>query len=289
MVRRYQLNNRKPVFIIKANGEKVLFNPHKVIVTCKRAGANRKLAKKVSEEVSSKIYEGMTTKEVYRLVLALLAKFETGGVTSHRYRLKEAIMKLGPSGFFFENYVGRILKDQGYQIQNIRKTMQGRCVKHELDIIIYQPDFKKKLFVECKYHNFPGIFTGLKESLYTHARFLDLKDLFDGEMLVCNTRISKEVITYASCIGQQVISWRYPPNKSLETMIQDTGSYPITILPLSKNELYIISKNNIMIAKDLLTIDKNQLSAKTGISLERIKKIQEITFQIVNRFKSDYT
>jgi hypothetical protein len=44
-----------------------------------------------------------------------------------------------------------------------------------------------------------------------------------------------------------------------------------------------------MIAKDLLTIDKNQLSAKTGISLERIKKIQEITFQIVNRFKSDYT
>jgi len=108
-------------------------------------------------------------------------------------------------------------------------------------------------------------------------------------MLVCNTRISKEVITYASCIGQQVVSWRYPPNKSLETMIQESGLYPITILPLTKNELYVISKNNIMIAKDLLAMDKNQLSAKTGISLERIKKIQEITFQIINRFKSDYT
>jgi len=283
------LNNRKPVFIIKANGEKVPFNPHKVIVTCKRAGANRKLAKRVSEEVSLKIHDGMSTKEVYRLVLALLAQFETGGATSHRYRLKEAIMKLGPSGFVFENYVGRILKDQGYQIKNIRKIMQGRCVKHELDITVYHPDSKKKIFVECKYHNFPGVFTGLKESLYTHARFLDLKDLFDGEMLVCNTRISKEVITYASCIGQQVVSWRYPPNKSLETMIQESGLYPITILPLTKNELYVISKNNIMIAKDLLAMDKNQLSSKTGISLERIKKIQEITFQIINRFKSDYT
>ena len=285
-VKRYQLNNRKTVFIIKANGEKVPFNPHKVIVTCIRAGANRKLARRVSDEVSSKIHDGMSTREVYRLVLALLSQFETGGATSHRYRLKEAIMKLGPAGFFFENYVSRILEDQGYQIQNIRKILQGRCVKHELDIVVYRPDSKEKSFVECKYHNYPGVFTGLKESLYTHARFLDLKDLFDGEMLVCNTRVSKEVITYATCIGQQVVSWRYPPNKSLETMIQDRGLYPLTILPLTKNEMFSISKNNIMVAKDLLLIDKNQLSTKTGISLERIKKIQEITNQIISRFTS---
>ena len=283
------MNNRKTVFIIKANGEKVPFNPHKVIVTCKRAGANRKLAKRISEEVSSKIHDGMRTREVYRLVIGLLSQFETGGATSHRYRLKEAIMKLGPAGFFFENYVSRILEDQGYQINSIRKTMQGRCVKHELDIVVYHPEFKQKSFVECKYHNYLGVVTGLKESLYTHARFLDLKDLFDGEMLVCNTRVSREVITYASCVGQHVVSWRYPPNKSLEKMIQDKGLYPITILPLTKNELFSISKNNIMVAKDLLSIDKNQLSVKTGISLERIKKIQEITIQIIGRFESDKT
>lgn len=265
------------------------FNPHKVIVTCKRAGANRKLAKRISEEVSSKIHDGMRTREVYRLVIGLLSQFETGGATSHRYRLKEAIMKLGPAGFFFENYVSRILEDQGYQINSIRKTMQGRCVKHELDIVVYHPEFKQKSFVECKYHNYLGVVTGLKESLYTHARFLDLKDLFDGEMLVCNTRVSREVITYASCVGQHVVSWRYPPNKSLEKMIQDKGLYPITILPLTKNELFSISKNNIMVAKDLLSIDKNQLSVKTGISLERIKKIQEITIQIIGRFESDKT
>lgn len=283
MVKRYQLNSKKTIFVIKANGRRVPFNPHKIIGTCIRAGANRKLARRISDETSLKIHEGMTTREVYRLVLALLAQFEAGDATSHRYKLKESIMKLGPAGFLFENYVSRILEENGYQIQNIRKTIQGRCVKHELDIIVYQPDSKKKYLVECKYHNYPGIVTGLKESLYAHARFLDLKDVFDGEMLVCNTKVSNEVITYATCIGQSVLSWRYPPNRCLEAMIQSKGLYPLTILPLTKNELFAISRNNIMVAKDLLSIDKNHLSAITGISLDRINKIQDITAQIISK------
>ena len=283
MVKKYQLNNKKIIFIKKANGQSVPFNPYKVIGTCMRAGASKKLARRVSEQVSLKIHDGMSTREVYRLVLSLLTHLETGGATSHRYKLKDAIMKLGPAGFVFENYVSRILEEHGYQIQGIRKTMQGRCVQHELDIIVYSLDSKEKSFVECKYHNYPGVFTGLKESLYTHARFLDLKDIFDGEMLVCNTKVSSEVITYATCIGQQVVSWRYPPDKSLETMIQDKGLYPLTILPLTKNELFAISRNNIMVAKDLLSIDKYHLSAMTGISVDRINKIQDITAQIIGK------
>ena len=283
MVKKYQLNNKKIIFIKKANGQSVPFNPYKVIGTCMRAGASKKLARRVSEQVSLKIHDGMSTREVYRLVLSLLTHLEAGGATSHRYKLKDAIMKLGPAGFVFENYVSRILEEHGYQIQGIRKTMQGRCVQHELDIIVYSLDSKEKSFVECKYHNYPGVFTGLKESLYTHARFLDLKDIFDGEMLVCNTKVSSEVITYATCIGQQVVSWRYPPDKSLETMIQDKGIYPLTILPLTKNELFAISRNNIMVAKDLLSIDKYHLSAMTGISVDRINKIQDITAQIIGK------
>lgn len=279
------MNNKKNIFISKANGKRVPFNPNKVISTCIRAGATRKLAKKVADEIRLQIHDGTSTRKVYHLVLSLLTQFEDGGITSHRYRLKEAIMQLGPAGFIFENYVSRILQDQGYQTQAIRKTVSGRCVDHELDIITYQPNSKKKWFVECKYHNLPGVFTGLKESLYTHARFLDLKDVFDGEMLVCNTRVSKEVITYSTCIGQTVVSWRYPPNKSLETMIQDNGLYPLTILPLNSNELLAISRNNIMVAKDLLLIDKNYLSSKTGIPVERIDKIQEITTLIIGRLR----
>jgi hypothetical protein len=278
------LNNKKRIFVKKANGQMVPFNPRKVIGTCIRAGASKKLARNVSEQVSSKIYDGISTREVYRLVLSLLAHLEAGGSTSYRYKLKDSIMKLGPAGFVFENYVSRILEENGYQIQGIRKTTQGRCVKHEIDIIVYNSESKKKSLVECKYHNYPGVFTGLKESLYTHARFLDLKDILDGEMLVCNTKVSSEVITYATCIGQQVLSWRYPPNKSLERMIQDKGLYPLTILPLTKNELFAISRNNIMVAKDLLSIDKYRLSAMTGISVDRINKFQDITTQITSRF-----
>lgn len=280
------MNNKKNIFITKANGKRVPFNPNKVISTCIRAGATRKLARKVADKVSLQIHDGISTRQVYRQVLSLLTQFDDGGITSHRYRLKEAIMQLGPAGFIFENYVSRILEDHGYQTQAIRKTVSGRCVNHELDIIVYQPDSKKKSFVECKYHNLSGVFTGLKESLYTHARFLDLKDVFDGEMLVCNTRVSKEVITYSTCIGQTVVSWRYPPNKSLETMIQDKGLYPLTILPLSRNELLSISRNNIMVAKDLLLMEKNKLSSETGIPLERVKKIQELTTLITGRLES---
>lgn len=62
---------------------------------------------------------------------------------------------------------------------------------------------------------------GLKESLYTHARFLDLFDKFDGEMLVCNTKVSSDVITYSKCVGQQVLSWKHPTEKGLERMIEE--------------------------------------------------------------------
>jgi hypothetical protein len=67
-------------------------------------------------------------------------------------------------------------------------------------------------------------------------------------------------------------------------MIQDKGLYPLTILPLTKNELFAISRNNIMVAKDLLSIDKYRLSAMTGISVDRINKFQDITTQITSRF-----
>lgn len=280
------MNNKTkhPIYIIKANGQRVPFDQRKVIATCERAGANRKLARDVAQKVQLQIREGMRTREVYRLVLASLSSFKEGWVIRHRYRLKEAIMQLGPSGFPFENYVSKILESHGYQIQSVRTISSGRCVNHELDIVVYLPESKKKYLVECKYHNAPGIFTGLKESLYTHARFLDLSETFDGELLVCNTKVSREVITYAKCIGQNVISWRYPPNIGLENMIQNKGLYPLTILPLSKNELLSLSKNNIMVAKDLLLVGLSQLSSQTGIPPERIRRLQDLITQIMGRF-----
>ncbi|MDE1840663.1 PDDEXK family nuclease [Candidatus Nitrosotalea okcheonensis] len=48
------------------------------------------------------------------------------------------------------------------------------------------------------------------------------------------TKLSDDAITYAKYIGQQIISWRYPPSKGLESMIEEKGLYPVTILGLNR-------------------------------------------------------
>ena len=268
----------KKIIITKANGQKAEFDPNKVISTCIRAGADQVLAQRIAKKVSLLVRYGMTTKEIYKIVLRLLTDNATPAI-KHRYRLKESIMKLGPSGFSFENYVGQILKHYGYKIRSIESKIQGRCVIHEVDLVAESND-EKKWIVECKYHNFPGRYTGLKESLYTHARFLDLADKFDNEILVCNTKVSPEAITYATCIGQKILSWRFPPQMGLERMIEEKKLYPITILGPNKKELELFAKNNMMIAKDLIDIDIYEFAQRTKIPIKRLVMMQRLTNQI---------
>ena len=215
------------------------------------------------------------------MVLDALASEESGQIVKHRYRLKESIMRMGPAGFPFETYVAKILENSGHEIKSLRSKLTGKCVEHEIDIVTHSRTGNKRYMIECKYHNLPGIFTGIKESLYTHARLLDLGSYFDAEMLVTNTKVSSDVITYAACVGQEILSWRYPPDNSLEMLIEKNGLYPLTIMPLSKKEFMALYENNIVVAKDLLSKDPSQLSRNTGISSMRIKKLQDIIKQIL--------
>ena len=268
--------------MIKASGQTVPFDSNKVEATCIRAGASKKLAEQVVKKVQAQLRNGIRTSEIYRMVLNALAATDGDQIIKHRYRLKESIMLMGPSGFAFESYVGKVLESYGYDVEATRSQVKGKCVIHEIDLIAKSNLTNERHMIECKYHNFPGIYTGLKESLYTHARFLDLSGVFDGEMLACNTKVSGEVITYANCVGQKLLCWRYPRDKGLENMIETKGLYPITILDLRVKELAILSQNKIMLAKDLLTVDINQLSRKTNISCSRLQRLQNIVKQIIH-------
>jgi hypothetical protein len=270
----------KRIIVIKANGQKAEFDPNKVISTCIRAGTDSILAKRIARQVHSRTHYGMTTREIYKIVLRLLSENATTAI-KQRYRLKESIMKLGPAGFSFESYIGQILRHYGYKIISTDAKIQGRCIIHEVDLVLESSN-EKKWLVECKYHNFPGRYTGLKESLYTHARFLDLADRFDNEMLVCNTKVSPESVTYATCIGQKLLSWRFPPQMGLERMIEEKKLYPITILGPTKKELEIFSKNRVMIAKDLLDIDIYEFAQKTKLPIKKLISMQRLTNQIIS-------
>ncbi|WP_119571117.1 ATP cone domain-containing protein [Candidatus Nitrosotenuis aquarius] len=270
----------KKIIITKANGQKAEFDPNKVVTTCIRAGADPAIAKQIARQVHSRVRYGMTTKEIYKIVLRFLSENATPAI-KQRYRLKESIMKLGPAGFSFEYYIGQILRHYGYKVLSVGAKIQGRCVIHEVDLSLESSD-EKIWLAECKYHNFPGRYTGLKESLYTHARFLDLADKFDGEMLVCNTKVSPEAITYATCIGQKLLSWRFPPQMGLEKMIEEKKLYPVTILGPNKRELELLSKSNMMIAKDLLDIDIYEFAQKTRLPIKRLVAMQRLTNQIIS-------
>jgi len=274
--------NNKNTYVIKSDGSRTPFDYHKVMRTCVRAGASRKTARMIANRISKQIHPEIRTSEIYKMVLKALSLGEDGQAVRHRYRLKESIMRMGPAGFLFEDYVSRILENTGYKVDSLRLKIDGRCVRHEVDISALHIGDNKRYMVECKYHNMAGIVTGIKDSLYTHARFLDLGPNFDAELLVTNTKVSQDVITYAGCIGQKVISWRFPADGSLERLIESRGLYPLTILPLSKKEIVLLYHNGIEMAKDLLLKNPQQISMNTGIPERRIRNLQDLTRQIIS-------
>lgn len=273
--------SQKP-YIFKANGQRVIFNENKILSTCRRAGANKKTAQQILKKVRSQVYHGIRTEDIYQLVLqAILEQKDQTGL-HHRYQLKDAIMRLGPSGFTFENYVREIIPHYGFDVLSVRSKVQGKCAIHEIDLVAI--DNGKKSIVECKHASTRGSFIGLKVALYTHARFIDISPSFDGEVIVSNAKFSQTAKKYSRCIGQQVFSWRYPPNNSLEKMIERHKLYPVTILNLSSRELERFSASKIMLAKDLIEIDENVLIKQTGLNRKRIQNLSKLARQIILDF-----
>jgi hypothetical protein len=269
------------ICVVKADGRRVPFDLGKVKATCVRAGASEALAEKIARSVLEQSRDGMSTREVYRLVLKALAASTSQPGLKHRYRLKESLMLMGPAGFAFESYVTQLLERHCYRVESIRSKVKGRCIEHEINLAAISPADRALVMVECKYHNLPGTQTGTKESLYTHARFLDVRELFDGEMLVTNTRVSDEALQYAGCVGQQVLSWRHPPGRGLEKLVEEKGLYPVTMLRLSAGELAAFARINFMIAAGLLDADLGQLSMQTGVPASRLAGLKEQARQIL--------
>ena len=221
----------------------------------------------------------MDTRDIYKMVLSALRDEKDGVALKQRYQLKDAIMKLGPAGFTFENYVGEIFRHLEFKIKGLRHKIKGKCVFHEIDLIAFGEN--QQLLIECKYHSRHGTYTGLKESLYTHARFMDTRHYFDAEYLVCNTKVSPMAKKYAKCVGQQILSWRYPQNNSLEKIIEKNHLYPITILNLRNKEIQIFLQYRILLAKSLLDFTEFELAKKTGINSKRIGNCQKLVRKII--------
>ncbi|MDO8424851.1 MAG: restriction endonuclease [bacterium] len=267
------------VDIIKASGEKEEFSQEKINQSLKRAGVENALAQKITNEISKKAHPGMGSSEIFKEVFSSLKKEEP--IAALRYNLKKAIMDLGPTGFPFEKYIAKILEEYGYNTE-VGRLVRGHCVTHEVDVVARKGD--QHFMVECKYHNSQGIHSDVKVALYTQARFLDIKQVweempghkyfFHQAWLVTNTKCTSQAVRYANCVGLKIVSWRYPKEESLERLIEKKNLYPVTILSLPRFFKEQLIQNNIVLVKDLLRYTPQNLSNMIKLRLGVASRIQ---------------
>lgn len=241
--------------VIKATGEHEPFSQEKLEKSIIRAGIPEQLQGEVLSHVKSKLYDGITTAEVYKHILEFLGQSNMPYARA-KYSLKHAIMDLGPTGYPFEDFVADILKSQGY-ITTVRNTLMGRCITHEVDVVAQKnlADGMQRIMVEAKFHNTPGTKTDVHVALYTKARFDDVKEKnqLTSAWIVTNTKITLDATTYALCNDVKVISWDYPNGQGLRDLVEKAKLIPITALAtLSHAQKQLLLTNGVVACRDIV-------------------------------------
>ena len=242
-------------YIIKASGEMEAFNIDKFKRSLKRIGATETIIQKLSQEIIS-LPELKTTLDIYKYAMRALKKEQPS--LAARYNLKAALFELGPAGFPFEQFVSRIFGALEFRTSTGQR-LRGKCVDHEIDIVIEKNN--QHAIVECKFHNQHGPKTDVRVTLYTQARFQDVKanwikqekkEELHNAWLVTNTKFTTEAISYGECIGLKLLSWNYPRNESLPELIDRLGVHPITALTsLSSREKHLFMQKGFVLCKDV--------------------------------------
>lgn len=236
--------------VLKANHQKEPFSEEKVIQSIKRARVPEDIQAEALSHIKSKIYDGISTEEIYQHVLEFLHR-SPQPYSKARYSLKESIMMLGPTGYPFEDFIAKLLEAEGYNVR-VRQTIMGRCVTHEVDVLAEKEG--KTALIEAKFHNSPGTRSDIQVALYTKARFDDVKEKnkFSEGWIVTNTKTTIDANIYAQCAGLKVVSWSYPNGESLRDRVEKARLYPLTMIS-SLNQSYKISllTNHIVLCKEI--------------------------------------
>jgi Holliday junction resolvase-like predicted endonuclease len=266
------------VKVRKASGDMQAFSEDKLRNSLQRSGASDVLIDGIVDEIQKQLHEGITTKEIYKKAFQLLRKRVRANAA--RYSLKKAIMELGPTGFPFERFIGEILKKQGYIVE-VGKTIQGKCVQHEVDVVAEKEDLM--VMAECKYHNAQGKICSVQVPLYIQSRFHDIETVWSSQKsnenkrfhgwVVTNTRFSSDAEEYGTCAGLRLIGWDFPRKGSLKEMIETSGLFPITVITsLNSRQKQQLLEKNIVLCSDLcsnpgllaqLNLDKMSLAKVT--------------------------
>ncbi len=280
----------KPITIIKRSGETVEFDPSKLRNSLERSGASDLVIREVMDRVEAGLYNGITTKEIYKTAFSLLRK--KARPSAARYKLKKAIMELGPTGYPFERFVSEIFKTQGYKT-TVGVDVKGHCIDHEIDVIAETDS--ENIMVECKFHSDQGRRCDVKVPLYIHSRFRDIEKQWLSEenlkskkhkgCIFTNTRFTDDATRYGRCVDLIMVSWDYPLRGSLKELVDRGGLHPVTcISSLTQNEKQKLLNSNRVLCRDLLlypeVLDSLEISnrRKNNI-LKEVEGLCDTTFE----------
>jgi hypothetical protein len=200
----------KKILIKKEDGDNEEFSLLKIKNSLKNSGADEELSEKISNIVKEKLKEDCSSDSIYDTVRNIL-KDEKEDKVFFRYNLPLAILKLGPEGFAFEQFIGEIFEAYSYSPVFVGKKIPGKCIAtHEMDIVANKKDIL--LTAELKFHNSRSKKTDLKVALYMKARFDDIEasgfyqDNIPKKMIITNTKFTTNAKSYAKCAGIEVLS-----------------------------------------------------------------------------------
>ena len=221
-------------YVIKSSGQKELFDIRKFRRSLHKAGASDQTITTIVQEIK-KQEDLRSTKDIYEFALARLDKLERP--IAARYNLKKALQDLGPAGYPFEKFIAELFRAKKYEV-HVGKIIPGLCVEHEIDVTAQKKG--KHYIVECKFHNRRGLKSDIKVSLYTKARFDDIRRAWDkdvthkhkvhGAWIVTNTTFTSQAIKFGGCVGLHMLDWKHPESNSLPDLINTFGLHPITAL-----------------------------------------------------------
>lgn len=265
--------------VTKADGTRQLFDREKVVRTCLRMGASRKIADDVAERVEKRLHDGMPTSKILQMTFRLLRTYKPA--IRHLLDLRRGL-SLMDSKPEFEIFVHLLLAHNGFEVTPNR-IVAGKCVEHEVDAIARKGGVT--YFVEVKHHVNYHTPTGLDESRIARAILEDVAEGFkfgscdlkiDRAMIVTNTRYSEHARRYGKCRNILQIGWNSPANLSLQNMIEEKNLYPLSCFRGLKREIKTkLVRSGIVLIKQLLEEKPSSLARKSRIPKETLKQIIE--------------
>lgn len=266
--------------IRKASGDSQPFSAEKLKESLKRSGANANTINDIAVQIEGWIineiksqaaidsekgiiheepsdFYAIPSREIYQRAFSLLNKKTISSAA--RYRLKDALMEMGPTGHPFEFFAAEIYKTMGFDTQ-VSVILNGHCVTHEVDVIATKE--KHQRFIECKYYQSTGKNANVQVPLYIHSRVEDIisykksnpefKDFTYSGGVVTNTRFTSDAEAYGKCCGLHLLSWDYPNGNGLKDIIDREKIFPITALStLTKAHKTILMDRGIVVCRQL--------------------------------------